>query len=125
MLGGNEEVTSLSHHLLSTLRNGISEPPLIGPFSFPSETVDEGSYVQITCSVVKGDEPLKITWSLHGDVISSEPSITTTMIGSRTSILIISSVGYRHSGSYACRATNKAGTASYSAELKVNGRQLE
>ncbi len=95
---------------------------MIGPFSFPADTVDEGTYVQIACSVIKGDEPLKISWSLHGDEISSEPAITTTMIGSRTSILIISGVGYRHSGSYACRATNNAGTDSFSAELKVNGK---
>ncbi len=83
--------------------------------------MDEGSFAQIACSIIKGDEPLDITWHLHGDVISSEPSITTTMIGSRTSILIINQVGYRHSGLYTCRATNPAGTATYAAELKVNG----
>ena len=98
-----------------------TEPPQIGPFSFPSAVVDEGSFAQITCSITKGDEPLDITWHLHGDVISSEPSITTTMIGSRTSILIISKVGYRHSGKYTCRATNPAGSATYSAILNVNG----
>ncbi len=83
--------------------------------------MDEGSYVQITCSVVKGDEPLKITWHLQGDVVSSEPALTTTMIGTRSSILIISQVGYRHAGNYACRAQNPAGVATYSAELRVNG----
>ena len=97
------------------------EPPIIGPFSFPSEILDEGSFAQITCSVVQGDEPLRIKWSLHGDTISSDPSITTTMIGSRTSILIISSVGYRHSGQYTCRVSNPAGSATYSANMKVNG----
>ncbi len=76
----------------------------------------------MTCSVSHGDEPISVTWSLKGDTISSEPSITTTMIGSRTSILIINQVGYRHSGLYSCRATNPAGTASYVTELKVNGK---
>ena len=94
---------------------------MIAPFQFPSDTVDEGKYVQIGCSVISGDEPLKISWSLHGDTISSDPSIITTMIGTRSSILIISKVGYRHSGDYTCRATNKAGSATYSAVLKVNG----
>ncbi len=83
--------------------------------------MDEGSFAQVTCSVTKGDEPLTITWSLQGAVISSEPSLTTTMIGTRTSILIISSVGYRHSGIYTCRAMNPAGSVTHSAELKVNG----
>lgn len=100
------------------------EPPVIAPFQFPSDTVDEGRYGQITCSVVSGDEPLQISWSLHGDVISSDPSIITTMIGTRSSILIISQVGYRHSGEYTCRATNKAGTATHSATLRVNGDYL-
>ena len=40
---------------------------------------------------------------------SSDPSITTTMIGTRTSMLMINNVGYRHSGAYSCRASNHAG----------------
>ena len=98
------------------------EQPAIAPFQFPFDTVDEGAYVQIICSVIKGDEPLTISWSLHGDVISSDPSITTTALGTRSSLLTISQVGYQHSGDYACRATNKAGTLVHIATLKVNGR---
>jgi hypothetical protein len=97
------------------------------PFSFGSDTVDNGAYAQLTCVVSHGDTPIAITWSLKGDTVSSEPSITTTMIGQRTSILIISAVGYRHSGEYRCNAINDAGMASHSTELKVNGdceRQL-
>ena len=102
--------------------HNFSEPPEIVAFSFGRQEVNEGDFAQVTCSVNRGDEPLKITWSLKGDVVSSEPSLTTTMIGTRTSILIINSVGYRHSGVYTCRASNKAGSVSYSTELKVNGR---
>jgi hypothetical protein len=76
---------------------------------------------QLTCLVRKGDEPVKISWSLKGDVISSEPSITTTMLGTRMSVLMISSVGYRHSGTYTCTASNNAGSQSLSAVLRVNG----
>ena len=85
--------------------------------------MDEGTYVQIICTVIKGDEPLSISWSLHGDVISSDPSIITTALGTRSSILTISQVGYRHSGDYACRATNQAGSSFHSATLRVNGNQ--
>ncbi len=73
------------------------------------------------CSVSHGDEPIKITWSLKGDTINSEPTISTTMIGSKVSVLMITSVGYRHSGQYRCNAVNDAGRVSYMAELKVNG----
>lgn len=92
------------------------------PFSFGSETVNEGEFVQVTCNVKRGDEPMKVSWSLKGDIISSEPAITTTMIGTRTSILIINAVGYRHSGEYRCIAQNSAGVDYHSTMLMVNGR---
>jgi hypothetical protein len=47
--------------------------------------------------------------------------MTTTMIGQQTSMLIIASVDYQHSGSYTCRAENPAGVTSHSAQLLVNG----
>ena len=106
--------------MLNTL--SFSEPPKIVPFSFGSDIVNEGELAQLLCSVKSGDEPMKITWSLKGDVISSEPTLTTTMIGTKTSILQINDVGYRHSGTYTCHASNHAGSASYSTELRVNGR---
>lgn len=99
----------------------IPDPPDIVPFSFGRTVVNEGDFAQVTCSVSRGDQPMKISWSLKGDVVSSEPSLTTTMIGTQTSILIINSVGYRHSGVYTCHASNKAGSVSYSTELRVNG----
>jgi hypothetical protein len=115
----------LSYIYQGTLLHPISDSPLIVPFSFGDEAINEGEFVQVTCNVKKGDEPLTVSWSLKGDVISSEPEITTTMIGSRTSILMIKSVGYRHSGEYTCTARNIAGTDYYATQLKVNGRSLE
>ena len=73
------------------------------------------------CAVTRGDRPLSITWSLKGDIINSDPTLTTTMIGQQTSLLIISSVDYQHSGTYTCRAENPAGVRTHTAELKVNG----
>ena len=67
--------------------------------------------------------PLTITWSLKGDIINSDPTLTTTMLGTQASILMISSVDYHHSGVYTCRAENPAGITTHSAELKVNGNE--
>jgi len=83
--------------------------------------MDEGDFGQLVCTVLRGDEPFSLTWSLHGDIVSSEPGLQTSQIGSRTSMLMIDSVGPRHVGLYRCNVSNKAGSVSASAELKVNG----
>ena len=98
-------------------------PPEIVPFSFGADTVNEGEFAQLVCIIRKGDEPLRITWSLKGDIISSSPDLSTTMLGRRTSMLTISSVSHRHVGQYTCRATNPAGSVTHSANLVVNGKQ--
>ena len=99
----------------------FTEKPEIVPFSFGFDQIDQGKFAQLTCVVSSGDRPLSITWSLKGDIINSDPTLTTTMIGQQTSLLMISSVDYQHSGTYTCRAENPAGITTHSAELKVNG----
>lgn len=99
----------------------ILEAPEIVPFSFGADVVNHREFAQLTCVVRKGDEPLSITWSLKGDDISSDPSMSTNVLGSRVSMLTITSVEYRHSGVYTCRAENPAGITTYSTELRVNG----
>jgi hypothetical protein len=93
----------------------------LAPMSFGQETVDEGDFRQLVCSVVKGDPPFSFTWSLHGDVVHSEPGLSTSQLGARTSILMINSVGHRHSGKYTCNVRNSAGIVSAEDQLKVNG----
>ena len=100
----------------------FTELPEIIPFSFGKESVNQGDFAQLTCVVTRGDKPLTITWSLKGDIVSSDPTLTTTMLGTQASMLVISSVDYHHSGVYTCRAENIAGISTYSAELKVNGK---
>ena len=100
------------------------EPPEILEFSFGNKAVNKGEPRQIICSVIKGDEPLRLTWSWRGEDLAPGPDITTSQLGGRTSLLMISSVSYRHSGRYTCIASNEAGTASFSTDLLVNGKEL-
>ena len=102
----------------------FAELPDIVPFSFGREVVNQGEFAQLTCVVSKGDMPLTISWSLKGDIVSSDPTLSTTMLGTQASMLVISSVDYNHVGVYTCRAENPAGVTSYSAELKVNGKSM-
>ena len=95
--------------------------PEVIPFTFGEDPVNQGDYAQISCNVRRGDIPLAITWSLKGDIVSSDAVMSTTMIGQKTSILIIESVNYQHSGTYTCRAENLAGVTTFSANLLVNG----
>ena len=97
------------------------EPPQILPFSFGKDVINQGQLGQLMCTVIQGDEPISIKWSLHGEDLGPGPDLTTTQLGTRTSILMISAVNYRHTGTYTCTASNKAGSTSHSAILKVNG----
>jgi len=107
---------SLTHlHPFST------EPPKVLPFTFGSSVLSEGAFAQLSCVVTEGDEPLSISWSMHGHDLSSDLGIITASLGPRVSSLMIQSVGHRHVGTYTCIASNAAGKVSYSANLQVNG----
>ena len=102
----------------------FTEKPDILPFSFGREILNQGDFAQLTCVITRGDQPLSITWSLKGDIINSDPTLSTTMLGTQASMLVITAVDYHHSGVYTCRAENAAGVSTHSAELRVNGNQM-
>ena len=127
MTGGRKQVDNRHRKALDLYWNHFkhwnfpTEPPILMPLTFGKDVLNEGQFAQLICIVTEGDEPLTISWSLQGEIVSSEAGLTTTALGTRTSMLTIQSVGYRHSGTYTCTATNKAGSSFQSAVLKVNG----
>jgi Immunoglobulin I-set domain len=100
------------------------ELPSIQPFSFGRPIINQGEVGQLLCTVLTGDEPLTISWSYQGDNLSTGPHLTISQLGPRTSILMISSITYHHAGTYTCMASNAAGSASFSSELKMNGKYI-
>lgn len=97
--------------------------PHIMPFEI-DESVYSGESIQLSCHVSKGDTPIDISWSFYGQDMSTHLGITTTKVGDKTSLLVISSIMGSHSGNYTCVAKNKAGSAIYTTTLRVKGINL-
>ena len=83
--------------------------------------MSEADFAQLSCIAAKGDQPLSFAWTFHGSSITNDLDIITTPIGAKGSMLVISSVDYKHRGNYSCTAKNMAGMRTQTAELKVNG----
>jgi hypothetical protein len=84
--------------------------------------LNENDVAQVSCLAAKGDEPMTVALTFHGNNISSDLGIMTTPLGGRGSILFIPAVGRGHGGNYTCSAKNVAGTRYSTVELKVNGK---
>ena len=88
---------------------------------FGKDVMSQGDFAQVSCIAAKGDQPLTFFWTFHGSNITNNLDILITPIGAKGSMLIISSVDYKHSGEYVCTVSNTAGIRKQSAVLKVNG----
>ena len=105
--------------------------PQLTAFSFGEEEVNFDETVAATCIITKGDQPIKIWWSLtESDSgidrnLSSSDGVMITRNSQKVSILTIESVKARHRGNYTCFASNKAGITQHSAFLAVNGTSLK
>ncbi|XP_047359386.1 Down syndrome cell adhesion molecule-like protein Dscam2 isoform X44 [Vespa velutina] len=105
-----------------TLEVQVMVAPQIAPFSIGDEPVNWGEQVSAICSIVKGDSPIDIQWSLNGEPITARthPDITIQKTGKKTSLLTIDSVTAHHAGEYSCVASNLVGSVTRSAVLSVN-----
>lgn len=97
--------------------------PQITPFNFGDETLNAGETVSSTCTVNKGDLPLKIFWVFNDNEINPNDGITVSKNGKRISMLSIDSIQAKHKGNYTCVAINMAGKVNHTAYLFVNGIQ--
>jgi Immunoglobulin domain len=101
--------------------------PQIVPFSFGEEEVNFDESITATCSIIKGDIPLKVWWKftetneLMAYNLTTNDGVVVTKPSQKISILAIDAVKARHRGNYTCIAQNKAGNTQFSAFLSVNG----
>ncbi|XP_063932328.1 cell adhesion molecule Dscam1 isoform X2 [Zophobas morio] len=104
----------------SSLEVQVMVAPQILHFDFGGEPVNSGDLASLTCSVFKGDLPVKITWYHNNKNVHHVDGVLVSTAGKKISTLSIDSVQAEHAGNYTCVAENKAGTFSYTAELLVN-----
>lgn len=81
--------------------------------------------MSVTCSVIKGDIPIVISWAFNGEPIENDQTdVTIGSTNKKNSVLSVEAVAARHAGEYTCSASNKAGATSHSAALFVNGTRF-
>lgn len=102
--------------------------PSINPFAFGEEEFNLDDSVSATCTVTKGDLPLKIWWTFKGDHendfaynLTTNDGIIITRIGQKSVSINIDALKPRQRGTYECFASNKAGHSVHSAYLSING----
>jgi hypothetical protein len=95
--------------------------PKIHPFTVPAG-LQRRDRLSLTCSVFKGNRPLKITWSRDPNPDSPTSILKPVQIDDFTSMLTIGALDLAHNGAYTCQAENTAGTASHTAVLQVHGK---
>lgn len=83
----------------------VLQPPVISPFTSP-ENLREGMRNFLTCSVIEGDAPMRITWLKDNvrltdeAIISNKLRVETT--NEFTSTLYFLQVDFSHNGNYTC-----------------------
>lgn len=109
-------------YLKHDMHTNITVAPEIAPFEIADKPANSGDSISVVCAILKGDLPMEILWVVDGTPIHEKHTdIDVLATTKKNSILSIESVAARHAGTYTCSASNKAGVASYSSVLKVNG----
>lgn len=109
-------------------RKFIQVLPIIAPFNFGEDELNLDDSVTVTCSITKGDLPMKIWWQFtevsenpFAVNLTTNDGVVITRTSQKLSFLNIDAVKARHRGNYACFAQNKGGFNQHSAYLAING----
>lgn len=94
----------------------------MAPFHASVVSLNVGDRASITCSVVKGDTPLAITWQKDGRALDPAHRVQVTQVDQYNSILVIENLQADHSGNYSCVVSNMAAEVEGTQGLLVNGK---
>ena len=94
----------------------MTDVPVVQPFSFAKE-VKIGGRTSLTCSILKGSDPLEFIWTKDGHpIIASHIDISKSDIDSNIRFKPIKS---EDGGDYKCLVKNSVGSASHSTVLLI------
>lgn len=107
--------------------NPFPVPPKLSPFQSSILQLNVGDRASLTCSVIKGDLPLPVTWRKNGHIINTaqHQQVSIKQVDQYNSILVIENLGHDHSGNYSCHVQNTAAEAEISQTLLVNGKRAK
>ncbi|XP_033117225.1 uncharacterized protein LOC117117126 [Anneissia japonica] len=92
-------------------------PPVIEPFGGPV-ILKEGQQTRLTCSVIRGDLPVEITWYKDGQVITDGDGLTIIDSGYSGALSLVDAQMH-HTAEYTCNARNDAGSVNSTTPLIV------
>ncbi|XP_055845691.1 cell adhesion molecule Dscam2 isoform X10 [Episyrphus balteatus] len=95
-------------------------PPKLSPFQTSILQLNMGDRASLTCSVVKGDLPITITWRKDNRLIDPSQHMSVKQVDQYNSILVIENLGSDHTGNYSCVVRNLAAEVENSQALLVN-----
>lgn len=98
-------------------------PPKLNPFQSTVLQLNVGDRASLTCSVIKGDLPLTITWRKDNRNIDASQHISIKQVDHYNSILVIENLGPDHTGNFTCSVRNSAAEVEIAQSLLVNGKQ--
>ena len=130
---------AITHTLISMKTNfllSLSLHPLVRPvideFVFP-KSLHEGQRYNVLCTVIKGDAPLEIQWLKDGLPLPANSlkstsghlkGVTVSQVTEFSAMLNFASLLSEHRGNYTCKATNIAGSASYTVKMEIQGKLI-
>ncbi|XP_011307192.1 Down syndrome cell adhesion molecule-like protein Dscam2 isoform X1 [Fopius arisanus] len=94
-------------------------PPKISPFTADRD-LHLGERTSLTCSVTRGDQPIRIIWLKDGRAMGPSERVSITNVDQYNSILMIESLSPDHNGNYSCVASNPAAEVSHTQQLVVH-----
>ncbi|XP_076325922.1 cell adhesion molecule Dscam1-like isoform X2 [Tachypleus tridentatus] len=97
----------------------IKVRPQIEPFHFP-QSVHLDQRLTISCTVIKGDPPMKLKWLKNGQPLMESEELQVHKLTDYSSTILFKSVNPTHHGLYTCIATNHVGTDQHSSTMVIH-----